>query len=64
MNNNTRPPTLTATIVQMPMGHIVTGTVTHHAQNPYGRTITVTLMFPITVEVSISPEDLHLLKAA
>ena len=62
--SNTRPPTLTATIVQMPMGHIGKIRPTHHAHNPHGRTLTLTVTVPITLEISISPDDLHFLKAA
>ena len=64
MNDYNPPTPIQATIIQMPAGHQKKLRITHHPRNPQGRTITLTLTVPITLEISFTPEQIQLLQAA
>ncbi len=65
MNNNP-PPTLTATVINLPKETQTNITLTRHPHQPNGHTHTLTFIVQTLLEVSLSPDDLQaiLTKAA
>ena len=65
MNDYNPPTPIKATIIQMPAERQTLLRITRHPQNPQGRTFTLTLTVPVTLEISLHPDQLRtLLEAA